>query len=242
MWVCVIRDITKILVRKKQLVINDLKPMRVYFSYERLPNYCYGCGVIGHGLECNLWVDKWKKVLEDQLPYNTDLRAGFQGNKKEGSYKSKVSPTQNSFRQSRQGNSLPQQPPQHLNPLATTKMVEGTTQLPHGEAIPNTRLKRMSVMCAKDTQRSDRSKLVDIRVVSETVWKKTKKVVADQEPLCLLKMSPSKVTAIGVEMEGILIDIPILGPYSKIQLTCTLVLNPRSGKNYRPMSPLNDAF
>lgn len=41
-------DISKPLLKKKKLAIEEFELMWVSFSYEKLPDYCYGCLVIGH--------------------------------------------------------------------------------------------------------------------------------------------------------------------------------------------------
>ncbi|KAL0011377.1 hypothetical protein SO802_006485, partial [Lithocarpus litseifolius] len=42
-------DITKKLVRGEKLTFKDDEQRWVYFRYERLPNFCYTCGKLGHG-------------------------------------------------------------------------------------------------------------------------------------------------------------------------------------------------
>ena len=45
-WVDI--DITKPLMRGKMIHIEDLEEGCVYFKYERLPIFCYRCGIFGH--------------------------------------------------------------------------------------------------------------------------------------------------------------------------------------------------
>ena len=41
-------DITKPLMRGKMIHIESMEKWWVYFKYERLPIYCYWCGILGH--------------------------------------------------------------------------------------------------------------------------------------------------------------------------------------------------
>ena len=41
-------DITKPLMRGKMIHIEDVEEGWVYFKYERLPTFCYCCGILGH--------------------------------------------------------------------------------------------------------------------------------------------------------------------------------------------------
>ena len=42
-------DITKKLLRGKKITIENDEQYWVYFKYERLPNFYYICGKLGHG-------------------------------------------------------------------------------------------------------------------------------------------------------------------------------------------------
>lgn len=47
-------DITKPLMWKNKFTIGNLPPTWIHFSYERLLDYCYGYGIIGHNCkECS---------------------------------------------------------------------------------------------------------------------------------------------------------------------------------------------
>ena len=41
-------DITKPLMRGKMVHIEDMEEGLIYFKYERLPIFCYHCGILGH--------------------------------------------------------------------------------------------------------------------------------------------------------------------------------------------------
>lgn len=49
-------DVTKPLVRGKRIKIESFEWVWVRFGYEKLPDYCYYCGLFGHGhQECEEW-------------------------------------------------------------------------------------------------------------------------------------------------------------------------------------------
>ena len=41
-------DITKPLMRRKMIHIENVEEGWVFFKYERLPIFCYHCGILGH--------------------------------------------------------------------------------------------------------------------------------------------------------------------------------------------------
>ncbi|KAK7850647.1 uncharacterized protein CFP56_044066 [Quercus suber] len=44
-------DVTKKIVRGKRIVIEGGEQRWITFKYERLPNFCYHCGLLSHGLK-----------------------------------------------------------------------------------------------------------------------------------------------------------------------------------------------
>ena len=44
-------DVTKKIVRRKRIVIEGGEQRWITFKYERLPNFCYHCGLLIHGLK-----------------------------------------------------------------------------------------------------------------------------------------------------------------------------------------------
>lgn len=44
-------NMTKPLPRGKKINVGTEKPSWIYFSYDRLPNFCYYCGQLGHGFK-----------------------------------------------------------------------------------------------------------------------------------------------------------------------------------------------
>uniref|UniRef100_A0ACD5YZ10 Uncharacterized protein n=1 Tax=Avena sativa TaxID=4498 RepID=A0ACD5YZ10_AVESA len=67
----VLVNITKPLMRVVSAYSKKKKECEIYeVKYERLPHYCFSCGIIGHSsLECPT---PGKRDVEGKLPYNTD--------------------------------------------------------------------------------------------------------------------------------------------------------------------------
>ncbi|XP_040998212.1 uncharacterized protein LOC121244266 [Juglans microcarpa x Juglans regia] len=75
--VCVNLQISKPLLRGSMFSIGGGEPVWVRFSYERLPNFCYLCGCLGHGeKECTAVTSTSKFSGMDALPYGMCLRVG----------------------------------------------------------------------------------------------------------------------------------------------------------------------
>lgn len=73
-------DISRPLIQKKQINIEDLEPIWVSFTYEKVLDFCFGYGIIGHSLkECALWKDRNDLALEKELPYDPWLKVSSWG-------------------------------------------------------------------------------------------------------------------------------------------------------------------
>ncbi|KAJ4829525.1 hypothetical protein Tsubulata_028065 [Turnera subulata] len=71
----IILDVTKPL--KREILGRNAQGHNLVFpvKYDKLPNYCYGCGVMGHLInECDLW-SEYDSDEEQELPYGDWLRA-----------------------------------------------------------------------------------------------------------------------------------------------------------------------
>ena len=68
-------DITKCLVRGKNITIEGGESKWVIFKYERLPNFCYKCGLLNHALkECIEGQENSKTNEVNHLQYRAWLR------------------------------------------------------------------------------------------------------------------------------------------------------------------------
>ena len=71
--VCV--DTTKKLVRGKKVTIEGGEARWVFFKYEWLPNFCYQCGRLDHGVkECTEKASMENKADEERMQYGAWLR------------------------------------------------------------------------------------------------------------------------------------------------------------------------
>lgn len=69
-------DITKPLLRKKKICIGDLESVWVRISYERLPYFCFNCGIIRHSYrDCPKGEGILRKKAEENMSYGNWLRA-----------------------------------------------------------------------------------------------------------------------------------------------------------------------
>lgn len=67
-------DITKSLLRWKKLNIGTLEPVWLQFTYERLSDFCFCYGVLGHGhKDCRRWTLAHEKYDQEGLPYGNEL-------------------------------------------------------------------------------------------------------------------------------------------------------------------------
>lgn len=77
-WVCI--DVTKPSLRRKKLNFGLQKPVWVHFSYERLPDICFCCGVLGHNhRDSPKWEIMKNQCEEEGFPYEIWMQAGHQG-------------------------------------------------------------------------------------------------------------------------------------------------------------------
>lgn len=77
MRVSVCLDVTKPLPRGKKVNVGTVQPSwPIWFSYECLPNFCYFCGRLGHGMkECERGGRSITEAAINELPYGQWLRA-----------------------------------------------------------------------------------------------------------------------------------------------------------------------
>ncbi|KAK7827709.1 hypothetical protein CFP56_030881 [Quercus suber] len=60
-------DVTKRLVRGKKITVEGGESRWVNFKYERLPNFCYRCGLLNHALKDCLENDAENKSTEGEV-------------------------------------------------------------------------------------------------------------------------------------------------------------------------------
>ena len=71
-------DVTKRLIRGKKITVEGGESRWVNFKYERLPNFCYRCGLLNHALkECPENGAEKKNTEGEMLQYGTWMRGDF---------------------------------------------------------------------------------------------------------------------------------------------------------------------
>ena len=69
-------DVTKPLCRCRKVALNDDNEIWVSFKYEKLPNFCYWCGMVSHAdKECDVWLSSKGSLSLDHQGYGNWLRA-----------------------------------------------------------------------------------------------------------------------------------------------------------------------
>lgn len=73
-------NIRKPLVRLNKLSIKGLEPMWLIFTYEKLLDFCFRCGIIDHGLkECSHRSKYTEAKMERTHSYGLRLKASLRG-------------------------------------------------------------------------------------------------------------------------------------------------------------------
>ena len=63
-------DVSRPLCRGRKVVLEDDKEIWIYFKYEKLPNFCYWCGMVSHvDKECEIWLANKGKSLTAKQEY-----------------------------------------------------------------------------------------------------------------------------------------------------------------------------
>ncbi|XP_042944586.1 uncharacterized protein LOC122278462 [Carya illinoinensis] len=83
MRVRVLINISKLLLRQKRMIVEEGVSCWVRFSYERLPDLCFHCGILGHSLKECEDIDA-NQVDSQRLPYGPWLRVGFLSSRRGG--------------------------------------------------------------------------------------------------------------------------------------------------------------
>ena len=69
-------NITRPLSRGRKVFLGRDKEVWVKFNYEKLPNYCYWCGMVSHDAkECKVWLSSKGSLPLDQQEYGPWLQA-----------------------------------------------------------------------------------------------------------------------------------------------------------------------
>ena len=95
---CVQIDATRKLIRGKRITIEGSESRWVQFKYERLPNFCYRCGLLNHalkdcpassgvgqmveeGLQYGAWLrgDPYGRTQKELVKYGGDVKQGSKG-------------------------------------------------------------------------------------------------------------------------------------------------------------------
>ena len=69
-------NVTKPLNRGRKVLLGKEEEVWVSFKYEKMPNFCYWCGMVSHDAkECNIWLSSKGSLSLEQQEYGSWLRA-----------------------------------------------------------------------------------------------------------------------------------------------------------------------
>ena len=69
-------DVTRPLSRGRKVLISNDREVWVNFKYEKMPNFCYWCGMVSHDAkECKVWLSSKGSLSLDQQEFGPWLRA-----------------------------------------------------------------------------------------------------------------------------------------------------------------------
>nr|POE57305.1 uncharacterized protein CFP56_35163 [Quercus suber] len=69
-------DVSKPLCRGRRIALDETEEIWISFKYEKLPNFCYWCGLISHdGKDCEVWLAKKDSGKTEPHEYGPWLRA-----------------------------------------------------------------------------------------------------------------------------------------------------------------------
>ena len=69
-------NVTKPLNRGRKVLLGTDEEVWVSFKYEKMPNFCYWCGMVSHDAkECSIWLSSKASLSLEQQEYGSWLRA-----------------------------------------------------------------------------------------------------------------------------------------------------------------------
>lgn len=69
-------DVSRPFCRGRKVILENHKEIWVAFKYEKLPNFCYVCGMVSHDdRECEVWLASKGTIFVEKREYGAWLRA-----------------------------------------------------------------------------------------------------------------------------------------------------------------------